>query len=124
MSDTLCGMPYEDCDDCSTLWKEKRVKVRVAHVCEECRVAIPVGEECGKADSLYDGSWDTLYRCASCLILAELAATLTGECALWGGLSEYIANFEDYTGEDVLSDLPTPVQHRKLWESADSRPAI
>lgn len=114
MTDTLCGMPYPDGGDESTIWREKRVKTRKAHNCYDCNVEIPIGEAAGCAESLYDGSWSSLYRCASCLMLAEMAATLAGVCAWWGGLDEAISELRS-CGHD---DLPTPREYRKTWELA------
>lgn len=69
---SLCGMPYEEADDeYATVWSEKRIKCRKPHKCCECGVTIQPG-------------WWHMYRCAACLLLSELVATLTGECALWG----------------------------------------
>jgi hypothetical protein len=110
-------MPYEEgADDypCS-YWNEKRVRIRKAHRCCECSVEIPVGEMVGRAKSVYDGKWYASYRCAACLILAELAATIEGECALWGGLADFIDNLN--WGRE--KSLPYPVKHRKLWEAPD-----
>ena len=116
MSDTICGMPYEEGDGenwCS-FWREKKVKARKEHRCEECGSKIHVGEEHGFATGCYDGRFDCWRRCAACLILAEMAGTIAGACALWGGLDYQIEELN--WGRD--KPLPTAREHRKLWEAA------
>lgn len=112
----LCGMPYEEGGGYSTLWNEKRVRVRKEHRCCECEATIALGEQAGKFDELYDGSWSTWYRCAACLVLAELVATLNGECPLMEGLSESVANYN--WGRADEDHLPDPVDHRAAWRLA------
>lgn len=112
---TLCGMPYEEGEYCQ-LWHEKRVRARKPHRCYECGGDIPVGMVHGRATGLYDGSWGTWRRCAACLILAERVATQFGECALWGGLDEYISYRNDDLPEE--EEIPSPKEHRAIWEAA------
>lgn len=116
---TLCGMPYEsdqgDGEPCEC-YREKRVRVRKRHVCIECASKIEPGETAGHSTGVVpsDGFWFSDYRCAACLILAERAATLIGECAHWGELEGYIM---DRRGWVLPEDFPTPQEHRKLWEA-------
>ena len=108
---TLCGMPYEDPGyDCEPveLWEEKLVTARKRWGCEECGATIEPGEKHGRAKGLYDGDWFTLRRCQACLVLAELVATVTGECAQWGRLHEYIEEADEW--------FPSPHEHREQWE--------
>lgn len=124
---SLCGMPYEDyggdVEPCEC-WREWKVKARKPHPCEECGGTIAAGEVYGKATALVDGSWRDWRRCAACLILAELVATLTGACPLWGGLAESCESCnEEYGAYDDESDtwvpaVPDPVNHRRAWEAA------
>jgi hypothetical protein len=121
-------MPYEECDDYSAIWREAKVKARKEHRCEECREPIPPGMEYGKATSLYDGRWDTLRRCAACLILAEWIATVTGYCPLWGGLDVSVgyANDEHETYDEELDEyvkpFPDPLTHRRRWDAIAGEP--
>lgn len=123
---TLCGMPYEDGDEPVDIWREKRVTARKPHSCCECSAKIHPGEEVGKSDCLYDGNFDTQYRCPACLILAERAATIAGVCAFWGNLDSFIEQtneehcLETYDEEkdEFVGGLPSPSEHRKLWEAA------
>lgn len=91
---TNCGCPgtmgYDpDCDEYATLAREGRVaQSRKPHHCCECGGLIPVGSRCCFATMLYDGSWDTMYRCLACATLAEMVATKLKFCPLWGCLSE------------------------------------
>lgn len=113
----LCGMPYEDGDDYSTLWREGKHRARIEHVCEDCGCTIPVGEEYGKATALYDGEWTDWKRCAACLLLAEMVATVTGACPLWGGLSESVGYANEYERAGK-KPLPDPSENRRMWEAA------
>ena len=111
MSDSLCSMPYEEGGDeeCS-MWKEKWLTTSKSHQCCECGVDIPVKERVGKATGVYGGEWMIYYRCASCMILAEMVATANELCPLWGGLDE---------SRDYLDpDMPSPREFRKKWEAS------
>ena len=117
---TICGMPYEEGDDYSTIWRERLVKARKEHKCCECGGKIQPGEQYGYAEALYDGEWTTWKRCPSCLVLAELAGTLAGECALWGLLREQVSELNRGAYEVMPKrDLPTPEEHRKQWEATE-----
>lgn len=89
MSGCHCGYGYEneDCDECCTLWREGRIKkTRTAHKCCECAEAIPPGSTCCFSASLFDGRWETEYRCVSCSTLVELVAEINRACPQWGSL--------------------------------------
>lgn len=108
-------MPYEEGDgEYCTLWREKKVTARKEHRCIECNATIKPGEEYGRADTLYDGQWDSMARCAACLVLAELAATFAKECAQWGVLDEQIGELNCYAHRD--KPLPTPHENREAWD--------
>lgn len=116
---TLCGMPYEEHDDYSILWDERVVRARKKHRCDECGSAIEPRERYGRAKALGDGCWNSWARCGSCLVLAELVGTLTGECGLWGGLCDYIDRENEerqWKGEEPILD---PVENRALWDKID-----
>lgn len=126
---TLCPYPYEDNDwgEPTSIWREKKVKARKEHACDECGGSILPGQTYGRADALCDGDgWRSWKRCPACLILAELVATATEECPLWGGLGESVeyandtmegVRYNEETGE-YEGRLPSPWEHRKQWEAA------
>ncbi len=114
---TLCPhFDYEQVDDPSDVWEEKEVRARKEHTCCECGKSINPGEQYGLAKSPFDGSWSTFRRCPACLILAEMVATMSEACPLWGGLSEAV----DYANEELavgVRPILGPFEHRILWES-------
>jgi hypothetical protein len=115
---TLCAYDYpapdywwtEPCD----LWREGKVRARKRYSCCECGGSIEVGELHGVAKQLCDHQWFTDRRCPACLILAELVATILRECPLWRGLEETIDEQVTQAGHE----LPSPREHRRLWDAA------
>lgn len=85
-----CSAVYEECDERSDVWREGRRITRKQHRCYECCKEIPVGSQVCFASSLYDGKWETWYRCPTCSVYAEYLATAVNECPLWGHLTEYV----------------------------------
>lgn len=126
---TLCPFPYEDNDwgEPADIWKEKKVRARKEHTCCECGGKILLGQVYGRVDALVAGEgWISYERCPACLILAELVATTTKECPLWGGLGESV-EYANATMKGVRHNeetdeyeglLPSPWEHRKQWEAA------
>lgn len=121
MADTLCSAPYEDPGgEYADLWSEKMVTARKDHSCiEACGGKVKAGEEYGRASYLYDGSWDSIARCHSCVILAEMVGTVHGECAQWGHLDEYIEMVNDDRRYKHKKLFPSPANHRKTWEATN-----
>jgi len=84
MSTCGCGTYGYDPDydgDAATIWREARVgRTKVVHACVECGNPIPTGSRCCRVTALADGQWMTLYRCAACAAIAELAADILKFC--------------------------------------------
>ena len=53
--------------DYPVLYHAKTVKVRKLHKCCECEQAIAPGEQAEKVDALWDGSFQTVYTCLTCV---------------------------------------------------------
>lgn len=115
-----CAYEPEDCDEASTIWRERPLerRTRKNHRCEECGDQIPKGSLHGicVVDSLYDGLWDRMYRCASCSTYAEYISAAAKLCPPWGHLSDFVTDndlgweTEDEAGNEIWEGLP------KLWQ--------
>ena len=94
-----CSASYEPCDDgYAEIWREGHRTTRKEHRCYECGKAIPVGSSVCFSSSLYDGKWETWYRCPTCVVYAEYLSLKVKECPLWGHLIEYVSD----AGVDAL----------------------
>lgn len=111
---SLCAYEYPDWGgEYAEVWREGIVQARKEHTCCECSAVIQPGERYGQATAISRAEGLEVYRrCPACLILAELVATLTEYCPLWGALDIEV---------DGL-DLPSPHEHRQQWEAAGSPP--
>ena len=121
MSDSLCSAPYQDLGgDYAEMWSEKMVTARKERHCTaRCGGRIHPGEQHGRASYLYGGQWDSIARCQSCVILAEMVGTSHGECAQWGNLADYIEVLNDDLRLAHKRLFPTPAEHREKWEAQD-----
>lgn len=107
-----CAYVTEEHDETSTIWRERELKrgTRKDHRCEECGDLIPKGSRHGICivDSLFDGRWDRMYRCASCSTYAEYVSMAAELCPLWGHLWDFVTDNGLY-----LEGLPTLQQWRE-----------
>lgn len=92
---TTCGCNYGydgDYDlDPADIWEEGRVqKSRKPHRCSECGDPIPPGSRYCYARMLAEGEWTSFARCLTCAALAELYATTTKTCPVWGWLKDSV----------------------------------
>jgi len=53
----------------STVWKETRRLARKTHSCSDCGDTIEAGSEYDHIGSLYNGRWDTLRVCSTCIFM-------------------------------------------------------
>ena len=92
------------------VWHEREVTARKPHVCYECNLPIPVGDDHVRIDSLLDG-WETNRVHTNCLALYRLIdKELCGSHGiLIGGLGEEIAqqDNDDSDGDWLISTRAT-----------------
>lgn len=89
----MCSIDYEP----AAVWDERSVRARRPHKCIECAGTIRPGEHYARVGCLFEGSWETLIRCALCYFLADAIETLEcGDEGLipYGGLHEEIHNMD------------------------------
>ena len=53
-------------DEYCDVWCEANIKARKPHKCMACKETIQPGQTYIKVDSLYDGDWNHVIRCARC----------------------------------------------------------
>lgn len=121
---SLCSGYYpDDSGDYGELWREGWVMAaRKEHKCIECGRAIGKGERYAFAKQLFCGSWEIYRRCLACQTYAEVFATLTNICLLWGGIheeAEYGDEFVEWNDEgEPVRIVPTYEEFLDEWNSA------
>jgi hypothetical protein len=99
-----------DSDDGASVWKERTIRARRHHRCNDCHREIPVGRHHVRILSLYDGHWETMRVHSECAALSEFVRTKICEAEgehgfiQIGGLGEEISILDGEYGGQPLNE--------------------